>query len=1012
MITNLDSIREQLDIVEVVTQHVNLQKKGVNHVGLCPFHNEKTPSFTVSPNGRFFKCFGCGKSGDVFSFQQEISGQTFPEAVEALAKAYHLPLERSEKAFVNDAEYQRIENLYLTNASVWQWYVENSAFERHESFVNLDGRKFYPETIRHFGVALLSDGNTLSKEYPSLHLELNVLEMLGLLKKGSNQNVYDVFRNRILFPFRTVNGKITGFAGRKRVAASANSAKYINSVESEIFKKFALLFGLYENKKFIRDEKTAILVEGYFDALSLWDAGFKNVIACCGTAVNEEQGRNISSFAERIILVFDGDEAGRKAMVKAWKTLEKSGLFVQVCSMPEGKDPDLFIRESGAEAFKNLLKTATVDAVIWFAQQEILNANNDSLALHKLAGKLCAYFKQTSFVSLCTKWVQEIFQTTGFNLSTYSPTAQEEDVNELPLLTDEERAEFDLYGFIEGERRYFIFKGLKMDPISNFILNPLYHVNGRNNTERVFNAVNVHGQSVTVKFDGRSLVSLDSFCQTLEQHGNFVFLGSQSLLKKIKAKLFGALTPCIQIETLGWQPDYKVWAWANGIVSDDEFIEADKSNRVTVVNGRHYRLPEPDIRAEDSVFQYEKGSMTLPIWLSKIDEVYRENDNGILLALYFLSSIFRDSVYASLRFFPMLFGFGQRASGKSTLAWSLSHMFGKPLKQINLSSGTSVGISRRSAGYQNAVVWFDEYKNSLQPKMIEFLKGLYDGAGYLKGQYTNDNRTHSTEVNAGIFITGQDLPVADPALFTRTILLSFSKTTFSKEEEQRFRALQELEHSGGFSWISSDVSQHWEFFQSNFSAEFQKTRNALEKALKEKFVGVVEDRLLNNYAILLNTCNMMREKLQLPDWFVEKAESGIVQALITHLQFLVTSDDLAQFWDVFERMSERGLLIANREWALQSPMTVTIKNRLGQQEVFQNPDKEQLLFLRLKSVHGAYMEQFRRFYNQEGLAKSTLEHYLKTSPAFLGSVDTWRFGDTNTSGIVFRYVLLDINLKT
>lgn len=1010
MITNLDSIQEQLDIVAVVSQHVPLQKKGVNHIGLCPFHSEKTPSFTVSPSGRIFKCFGCGKSGDVFRFQQYISGQSFPEAVEALAKTFHLSIERSEKTPVNDSEYQRIENLYLTNAGVWQWYLEKSAFELHESFVNLDGRKFQLETIRHFGVALLPDCNSLSEKYPDFHLDWSVLETLGLLKTGDRQNVYDVFRNRVLFPILTVNGKVAGFAGRKRSTSSSKSAKYINSVESEIFKKSGLLFGLYENKKFIRESQTAILVEGYSDALSIWEAGFKNVIACCGTAVSEEHARIISKFAERVILIFDGDDAGRKATEKAWRMLEKSGLFVQVCDMPEGKDPDLYIRESGAEAFKNLLETDTVDAVIWFAKRAIVNANNDSLVLHKLAGKLVEYFKQTPFTSLCTRWSQEIFQITGTHLSAYSSSVQEEEVNE-SAFTDEERAEFDLYGFVEVNRRYFIFKGFKKEPISNFILKPLFQVQAGNSTERVFEVVNVDRQSVVIRFDGRSLVSADAFCQTLEQHGNYVFMGNQPLLKKIKAKLFGALTPCTQIETLGWQPDYKIWAWANGVVSDGEFIEADKNNRVAVVNGKHYRLPEPDLAAEGPVFRYEKGNMTLHVWLSKIDEVYRENDNGILLALYFMSSIFRDSVYAALRFFPMLFGFGQRASGKSTLAWSLSYMYGKPLKQINLSSGTGVGISRRSAAYQNAVVWFDEYKNSLQPKMIEFLKGLYDGAGYLRGQYTNDNRTHATEVNAGIFITGQDIPVADPALFTRIILLQFSKTTFSTEEEQRFRALQEMEHAGGFSWISSDVSQHWAFFQSGFSAGFQKTRNALEKALREKYAGEVEDRLLNNYSILLNTCNLMREKLELPDWFVEKAEPAIMRALIAHLQSLITSDDLAQFWDVFERMAERGLLTSEKEWALQSPLTVTIKNRTGQQEVFQNPAKEQLLFLRLKSAHGSYMEQFRRLYNREGLSKPTLEHYLKSAPAYLGSVDTWRFGDTNTSGLVFRYGLLDIHLK-
>lgn len=287
----------------------------------------------------------------------------------------------------DESAHHRKEKLHIANEVVHDFFRANDFSKNENGIVDLDGRQFSEKTLEHFGVSSLPNRNLLAENFGKLQLDSSTLEMLGLLKKSEQGTVFDFFKNRILFPIRNVNGKIAGFAGRKRSNAPAKTAKYVNSPESEIFKKSQLLFGLHENLPAIRESKTAILVEGYFDCLSVWQTGRKNVVASCGTAVNEAQAKLLAKFTEKIILLFDGDDAGRNATEKTWHLLEKQGLFVQVCELPAGDDPDSFIRQRGAEAFEKLLAEQTCDAVIWLAKTRTANAASDSLAQHQLSAR-------------------------------------------------------------------------------------------------------------------------------------------------------------------------------------------------------------------------------------------------------------------------------------------------------------------------------------------------------------------------------------------------------------------------------------------------------------------------------------------------------------------------------------------------------------------------------------------------------------------------------------------------
>lgn len=386
MILNVENLKSELDIVNVIARHVNLKPQGARYTGLCPFHTENTPSFTVTPSVGLFKCFGCGKFGDVFNFEQEITGKTFPETVEALAREFNLSLEQTAIREEEMQTYQQKERLYLTNAQVFELWQGLQAEPLEGLEVILGHRSFQSETIRYFQVVATADGNCLAQKYKAEHLDKDTLLELGLLKAGEKGDLRDFFRQRIIFPIRTHHGKITGFAGRRLSDEQERRPKYLNSPDSAIFKKGELLFGLHENSAEIRQKKEVILVEGYFDVLTLWEHGFKNAVAVYGTALTPAQAKLLRKYTERVTLLFDSDNAGAEAMCKAYPILEKEGLFVRVCPLPKGEDPDSYLRKNSAEQFQQHWTEHCADALIWLANYRFKQAGDDGLAKQKQIG--------------------------------------------------------------------------------------------------------------------------------------------------------------------------------------------------------------------------------------------------------------------------------------------------------------------------------------------------------------------------------------------------------------------------------------------------------------------------------------------------------------------------------------------------------------------------------------------------------------------------------------------------
>jgi DNA primase len=361
-----DDIKAAADIVEVVSGYVKLKRSGSNWQGLCPFHNEKSPSFNVNPSLGIFKCFGCGESGDVFSFLMKIDGLSFPEAMKVLAERYHITI--PEKSEVLDEAKSReallTEGAYMALAFAGRYYHTQLADteEAEPARAYLRKRGFTGETVRKYGIGYAPDRmDALIRAAEEASIVAEYLIEAGLVKQDENgTRLWDTFRGRLLFPIFNPAGKVTGFGGRI-LTESKKAPKYINSPQSRVYNKSEALYGIHAAKGEIRKTKEAILVEGYTDVLQLHQAGIRNVVATSGTALTAEQLRLLHRYGETLLMIFDADQAGQNAMDRGLDLALAEGLAVRVLHLPDGEDPDSFVKQFGGEAFRNVVKKDAVD---------------------------------------------------------------------------------------------------------------------------------------------------------------------------------------------------------------------------------------------------------------------------------------------------------------------------------------------------------------------------------------------------------------------------------------------------------------------------------------------------------------------------------------------------------------------------------------------------------------------------------------------------------------------------
>lgn len=380
----IDRIYATIDIVDIVGDYVTLKRKGVNYEACCPFHQEKTPSFKVSPARGIYKCFGCGKSGNAVNFVMESENITYPEALRLLAKRYGIDVKEEALSEEQIERNNNRESMFVLNewsTNYFQRYMFNEAEGRSVALSYFSSQRgFSDATIHKFGLGFCpSSGSRFSDDARAAGYKEEFLLSTGLsIKRETDGHLRDRFYDRVIFPVHNVSGRVVAFGGRT-LRTDKKVAKYQNSPESEIYSKSRELYGLFFAKKAIQQADMVIMVEGYADVISMHQAGVENVVASSGTSLTEEQIRLVGRFTKNITLMYDGDAAGVKAAMRGVDLILKEGLNVRIVLLPEEHDPDTFARAYSSDELRQYISDNAQDFLAFKARLLLGEAQNDPM---------------------------------------------------------------------------------------------------------------------------------------------------------------------------------------------------------------------------------------------------------------------------------------------------------------------------------------------------------------------------------------------------------------------------------------------------------------------------------------------------------------------------------------------------------------------------------------------------------------------------------------------------------
>lgn len=549
---------------------------------------------------------------------------------------------------------------------------------------------------------------------------------------------------------------------------------------------------------------------------------------------------------------------------------------------------------------------------------------------------------------------------------------------------------------------------------SNYTVSPLYHIYSKKDNKRIIKLTNEFGVSKILDVPSKIMTSPDQFQGLIFGEGNYIFFGSRYHFYRVLEDYSKNFPVASELRTLGWQRE-GFYAFANGLYTNkwnpvDELGVAEYDKKLYF--SPSFSSIYADVREDDDDYENDRffiykpppENLSLYQWTKLMLLVY-EQKAQIAIA-FTIACVFRDIIYERYKIFPLLFLFGDKGTGKSQLAWSLSNVFFNNMPGFNLNSGTQVGFFRRLSRVKNAICWYDEYTNDIDEKRFQAIKASYDGLGHEKGEKSQDNRTIVTKINSGIMVSGQYLPNRDSnALFSRSILLSFEPKNYTKEETDNYDNLKKLEENG-LSGILPEILQHREIIIKNYARQF----TAIFEDIKDYMIQndyAFDERLIRNFACILTPVKILDETKKLAFTFQQLYDLSIYQILNMTRQ-ISSSESVSTFWAMIEFLLDEGRITEGIDFKTENVTQIkglTTKSGKTIDKSFNEP--RELLFMRFGKIHPLYMEAHRRQYGKNGIELVSLKHYLRHHKAFIGKVASTRFNTINTSAYVFDHKTLN-----
>lgn len=1001
----IDAVLDRADIVRVVSKYVpELTRRGADYVCCCPFHQEKTPSFHVSPARQTWHCFGgCQEGGNVISFLMKHQALTFPQAVKQLAGEFGVDFYEEQEADAAREERLHKEALWQLNARVAEYYAHNLYDPQNGDALQYAISRFGEDYVRENGMGFAKrSGEDLyswaRQQGESLDLLLEVNLIGQNLERG---NYYDFYRNRLIFPIRDRQRHVIGFTARD--LSGSSESKYLNSKESRAYHKKQSVYGIDEAVREAARKEQFFIVEGAPDAMKMHSVGIYNAVAPLGGALTVEQLRVLKKTANAVCFINDADPpkegeqfgAGIGYVIKNGTLALKNGFAVSVRELPladgnQKQDPGSFFSDKS-----NLNLLPEEEFISWYASKiwdAKDNVNQTTEKVRRIA-ELASYIEDDVKMDILLDALVKLRKGKNFwlNLIRQRKWNREREENVASREVDLRK-----YGFYEENGCYYGLSDKGETFWCNFTLRPLFHVRDSERPRRLFEIKNSNGCRETIEFSSEELNSVARFRQKLGNIGNFVWKGNDNDLMTLISYLYDNTETAYMVKQMGWNKA-GFYAFGNGIFIDSKFVPADEHGVVRTKeatddeNKPHYTywyIPAATHTndGDDTRFERQRKFVHRSLqnvrfgdYMKSFVEVY--GDNGKVALCFWLASLFRDIVTAHTRYFPLLNLFGPKGSGKSELGQALMAFFVTDNRPPNIRNATAVALNDDAGYVCDALVHFDEYKNDLHPNKLEFLKGTFDGVGRTKMGGSSFEDRKMTPVRTGIVFSGQEMPTADIALFHRCIFLSFPRSEFTKEERKRYAALRTIQEKG-LTPLTLQVLELRKRVQGAFPGMFQEVCDEITRRLDG---AAVETRIMESWAKIQAVFRCIRERLAFPFDYDDLFEVCF-RMMMRQNTLSGSRNEIAHFWKSLMFLRDNGNINEDGDYRIKAYATFT--SDTVRERSWTEPHK--VLLLNVSRVFQLYKEAARRS-GDNIIPDDALREYLKNSDQYLGQLRSVRF---------------------
>lgn len=1061
--STIRQVHDRIDIVDVVSRfNITLTRKGAHYVGLCPFHNEKTGSFIVSPSRNTYHCFGCGAHGDGIDFVMKLDNRTYPEAIEYLANMYGIQILHNEKPMTDeqrDAAKHR-ESLSVAVSRVQEYFVEQLAADTPdaEKARQYAYNRWGEDYCKEVGIGYCPAGWDSMPDYCRNNcLDEHALQEVGVLRfSDKSKKFYTIFRERVTIPITDKFGRIIGFTARY-IGDEPDAPKYINSSDSPLFKKGDVVFGLRNAQRQASKAGRFVIVEGAPDVLKLQSdaVGLTETVATLGTAWNEAQFKQLQRYAPSLVFLPDADPpkdgepfgAGVKAVMRNGLTALRMGFDVSVREIPfeeeyvygpisdeeleaakaelleqkrdEAKkagvrpkdraaleltedeieaiprqkvvevilkknDPDSFI--TGPDIFNTLVD---VHFAVWYGLKLLGTSLTDSdrvKALNEICRDVLVHISDETMLNRCLEplakefgklklWRDALQRSQGEVRRDKERKAKES-------MSAEQSAMREL-GIIVKNGCYCSYdKEGDLERWSNFTMQPLFHIIDGDNAIRIFRLKNERGTIKELELRQEELVSLNRFKQRIESLGFFSFKGDAVKLDNLKEYLYSITDSAVQLSKMGWNTSEELYAFGDGIFADNVLYEVNDLG-IVKIDERTFYLPAFSKMHLDQrdAYQFERsfscrehGEVTLYEYVRRMVQVF--GDNAKVGFAFVLATLFLDVVKQTSKRLALLNIFGRKGTGKTELGTALMSFFVRLNDPPSLATTSMASLNEMLSCAENNLVHLDEYKNELDFRKIELLKQIWGGSGQTKKNMDGDKKVQRTFVRSGVILTGQDAPTRDDALFSRVIHLAYSEVTFSKEAKRNFEEFQAISARGAVH-LTVQLLKLRKLFETDYAAHYAVCKRQLVAALSE---DNIEDRLLNNWLAPLAAFHTVQTSLDLPFEYTDLFNI-CVGGIRRQNEQLKKNSDIAVFWSMLDSNHMQGRIVAKAHFAIKQMSQ--FKRNNGETIDF-GRDKT-ILFLNYQNVVNALGQRVNGSNVIGKLDTVSLESYLRTHPAFLGT---------------------------